>query len=518
MENTYISDDIENNETWERAPRTIVLGKSALENVSYRKESVLRYRVGEIGEIIERPRVLANMIKHHLRYQVPRMDELEDYYLGNNASILEGSRRQDSTASDHRIRHAFAGIISDFLNTYVLSNSVKIVDVAEADVQSEFVGVVDDFNIANDIDAHNLEIGKDQNNLGRAYEMLVRTETDQDKIYRIDPREVFMIYDQTISSRVIGACRYYPANELEPTGKYRVELYTFEKVYTFEMSGLAEGKRQVIKLVEESEHSFNGVPIVEYRSDRYRMGVYEKQLSLIDAYDAAQSDTANYMTDFNDSILVLEGAIKNIDDPEYMRKMKDARILALVPNDDGFQDGSSKTMKASYLTKSYDVQGVEAYKNRLQNDIFMSAAIPNLNDDAFSGNSSGEALKYKLFGLQQKKADKEKYFAKGLRVRYKLLENLKRNIREFSGDQVQLDFQFTPNLPKAFLEELKAFVDAGGQISNTTMLSLLSFVDDAKQEIERIEAEKSAPVMGFTDDWRGEADGDLGREAETIRS
>lgn len=463
--------------------------------VSYTKDAVLRYRAPSIEEVLEKPTLLLDMIKHHKLHQVPRLRILEQYYLNNNAMILHGERRRETDASDHRIRHAFAGIISDFINTYVLSNPVKIEDVADAEKQSDFVGIIDDFNIANDIDSHNLEIGKDQNNFGRAFEILVRTEDDRDKIYRLEPTEVFMIYDETIATRVIGACRYYKENELDRESKYIAELYTYERIHVYEGLDITDQGKKIEESVEkQSEHQFNGVPIIEYRSDRYRMSVFEKQLSQIDAYDAAQSDTANYMTDFNDAILVLEGRIKNAGDAEYMRKMKDARMMVLIPDEN--YDGRDGTMKASYLTKSYDVAGVEAYKSRLKEDIFTSAAVPNLSDDAFAGNQSGEALKYKLFGLQQKRADKEKYLAKGFRVRYKLLENLKRTISEFSGDEIQLNFIFTPNLPKAFLEELKTFIAAGGRVSQQTMLSILSFIDDVKQEIERIEEEDKNKTTG----------------------
>ncbi len=474
--------------------------------VTYTKDSVLRYRAESIQDVIANPEQLMAMIKHHLKYQVPRLKYLESYYLGNNQAILSGKRRIEENKSDHRVRHSFAEVISNFINSYTLSNPVKITSNNEED--QAFIEALKQFGQENDIDAHNLEIGKDQNNMGRAYEMLQRTEQDQDKIYRLDPTTVFMIYDQSVRTRVIGACRYYPVNNYSRKPhqqiKYRVELYTHNETYYFKPTSITENTSANKLIIDEDgiqPHGFNGVPIIEYRSDRYKMGVYEKQIPLFDAYDAGQSDTANYMTDFNDAILVLEGKIKNADNPDYIRKMKDANIILLLPEQDDF--GESKgNIKASYLTKSYDVQGVEAYKTRLKDDIYTLAAIPNLSDEAFSGNQSGEALKYKLFGLQQKKSDKEKFFAKGLRVRYRLLENLKANVNETpKGNPAELEFTFTPNLPQAYLEQLKTYRDAGGEISQKTMLKLLSFIDDAEEELEQIQEEKQRTTSLFEDDY-----------------
>lgn len=466
--------------------------------ISYTADSVMRYRVDDIEQVLNDTNLLVMMTRHHLQYQVPRLNILEEYYLGNNTMIIQGQRRKETDKSDHRVRHAFAGIISDFINSYVLGNPVKVTDLFPGEEPSPFIEVVNNFNQANDINAHNLEIGKDQNNMGRAFELLQRTEADLDRIYRLDPREVFMIYDRTARTRVIGACRYYVINEFDSSNaKYVVELYTPNAIYYYQPAEIMDVK--TLTLDREEGHAFNGVPIIEYRSDRFRMSVYEKQLSQIDAYDAAQSDTANYMTDFNDAILVLEGRIKNADDAEYMKKMKDANIIILLPEDD--YDGRSGAVKASYLTKSYDVAGVEAYKTRLRQDIFHFSLVPDLSDSAFSGQQSGEALKYKMFGLQQKRNDKELFLSKGFRIRYKLLENLKREVREFTGEQSQLDFQFTPNLPKAYLEELQIFVGAGGQVSQQTKLSLLSFINDVEQEIQNIDAERQASAVEYLDDW-----------------
>lgn len=467
---------------------------------TYSREAVMLYRVNKLDDILENPSILGRMIQHHKTHQVPRLTTLEDYYLGLNPGIMTGKRRTEEGKSDHRIRHSWASIISDFINSYVLTNPIKI-DQKNDEKKKEknlFLDVVENFNELNDIDSHNIELGKDQNNFGRAFELLQRTKKDNERIYRLDPRQVFMIYDETVRTRVIGACRYYPVNMFDSfENLWRVELYSFDKIYKFMPINIDTSHDLKRDEGQDEEHSFNGVPIIEYRSDRYRMGVFEKQISGIDAYDAAQSDTANYMSDFNDAILAIEGRIQNADDPGYFKKMKDANTLILIP-EEGDMGESRGGIKAHYLTKSYDVAGTEAYKSRIKQDIFSGASVPDLSDDAFAGQQSGEALKYKMFGLQQKRNDKEKFFAKGLRIRYKLLENIKRKVSEYTEkDEPELTFKFTANLPKAFLEELKAFRDSGGEISNESMLALLSFVEDVKEELDRLQKEKGEVTDPF---------------------
>lgn len=143
------------------------------------------------------------------------------------------------------------------------------------------------------------------------------------------------------------------------------------------------------------------------------------------------------------------------------------------------------------MYKQYDVSGAEAYKDRLQKDIHKISMVPDLTDEAFAGTQSGEAMKYKLFGFQQIAKSGQRGFKKGLMRRYRLLMNIKNFVNEADNtDLGNLTITFTPNLPKAILEELKALVDAGMEISQETLMSLASFIEDIQAEMERIQKEK----------------------------
>ena len=78
--------------------------------------------------------------------------------------------------------------------------------------------------------------------------------------------------------------------------------------------------------------------------------------------------------------------------------MKKANLL-LLANGRMSPDGSKSQTDAKYIYKQYDVSGTEAYKERLQDDIHKISFVPDLTDESFSGNRSGEAMKYKLFGF-----------------------------------------------------------------------------------------------------------------------
>lgn len=120
-------------------------------------------------------------------------------------------------------------------------------------------------------------------------------------------------------------------------------------------------------------------------------------------------------------------------------------------------------------------------------------------------------MKHKLFGFEQMTSVKQRLFKKGLIRRYRLLFNLRAGINELSNTELNdIKVTFVPNMPKAILEELKALVEAGAEISQETMLGLASFIDSVKDEMERVAEERpSTPKAPDYPEQFGGGDDDI---------
>lgn len=439
-------------------------------------EANIHYTYSSAEDLINNPDDLAKMIQHHREHQRPRLKVLQDYYKGNNATILQQKRRKEEYLADHRATHNFAKYVSQFIQGYMVGVPLKT-SYPDEDVNEQ----IRSLNRDNDADEHNSDLVLDQSIYGRAYELLYRNRYDATRFTILDVLETFVIYDDTVEMRPIAGIRYI-GNRFDQDNII-VYLYTDDRRITYSMDNAFK-----LRVEEEEYHYFQGVPIIEYSNNRFRQGDFENVLNLIDLYDSAQSDIANYMQDLNDAMLKIVG---NLDiDVESAKKMKENNIL-MLQTEPGL-DGSSSQADADFIYKQYDVQGTEAYKTRIENDIHKFTNTPNLNDEKFSGVQSGESMKYKLFGLEQVRATKERLFKKSLRDRYRLINNIMATASEGEFDVNQLTITFTPNLPKSLSEEIDAFTKLGGQLSEQTKLSLLSFVDNPDEEIEQIEAERQA--------------------------
>lgn len=459
------------------------------DNITFDEDSNVHFVYHDMQELIgtlDGLDTLATMMGAFFNAQQGRLSILEDYSKGENTAIMHGKRRIEEEKADKRIRHAYGGYISGFITGFIGGNPITIGSAVKG---SDDLEDLEYTHTINDIDTLNYDLMYDASRYGRAFELHLRQEGDNDDmIYLINPMEMFVIRSADVTQRIIGAvhCPVY-------NGKVHLTVYTDDAVYTYKPF-----VSNAVEFTEESvaKHYYGMVPVVEWWGNRYRTGDFEPVISLIDAYDSAQSDTSNYMTDLNDAMLVIKGNIQGAGyDIKDFKEMKDGNLLILESAI--LANGGESPLDAGYIYKQYDVAGTEAHKERLKQDIHMLSHVPNLKDDSF-GTASGIAIQYKLVGLRQIQATKESYFKKALRRRYKLIENIHGVLNDTVINSEDLTFTFHPNLPEDIWSEIKAYIDAGGQLSQETLQELASFVDSATEQQRIADEEQAEMARGLT--------------------
>lgn len=421
-----------------------------------------------------------DMIDTFFTSQQKRLKVLSSYAKGDNYSILNGHRRLDKEKADYRVRHKWGGYISSFATSYVIGNPVSVGILEGANQQQ--LETIQEIEWNNDINALNGDLALDASIYGRAFEYHFRDKDGADRVVLINPLEMFVVRDLTVEQNIILAV-HLPIF----ADKVNMTVYTKDQVITFKPYS-TNAVRLIVDTI--TKHEYKDVPVVEWWNNRYRMGDFESEISLIDAYDAGQSDTANYMSDLNDAMLLIKGDLDALGlSASDIAKMKDANTLLLQTGISA--NGQQTSADAGYIYKQYDVSGTEAYKNRLANDIHRFSRIPNLEDDRFNATSSGIALLYKMIGLEQVRKNKETYFTKALRRRYELISNIHKAINKPSIEASKLTFTFHPNIPQDVWNEIKAYIEAGGVVSQETLMNNASFTD-YKTEQSRILKESGA--------------------------
>lgn len=433
------------------------------------------------------PEVIRKMVSEFIANQVERLKILEGYSNGNNYTILNGRKRLEPEKADYRIRHDLGGQASRFFTGYTVGQPISI---GATDTELELTSV-DDFNTYNDIEALNRELVYDASRFGRAFELHYYDEFEQPAVSLIDAKEMFTVRSADVRKEIVAAvhCPIY-------NGKMFVTVYTDKEIVSYDNDWKETGRKP---------NSYKMVPVVEWQNNRERLGDWEKGIPIIDAYDAAESDTANYMSDLNDAMLVIKGDVSSTGmNATDLMKMKQANMLILESGVG--HNGQQTSLDAGYIYKQYDVTGVEAYKSRLIKDFFRIVGLPNLQDDSTFSASSGIAIRYKLVDLQQVTSVKRGFFIKALKRRYKLLQALSENLKGFEAvDANLLTFTFHENLPTDVWAEIQSAINSGLEISQETLLEAASFTDTRKEKQRLLKEEgvsdaEISQIVGEPDD------------------
>lgn len=99
------------------------------------------------------------------------------------------------------------------------------------------------------------------------------------------------------------------------------------------------------------------------------------------------------------------------------------------------------------------------------------------------------AMKYKLQAMSNLEKTKERKFTSGMNRRYRLIfSNPVSGMKK--DDWVKIHPHFTPNFPANLQEEAEIAKNLEGVVSQETQLGVLSIVDNAQDEIKKIDADQ----------------------------
>ena len=134
--------------------------------------------------------------------------------------------------------------------------------------------------------------------------------------------------------------------------------------------------------------------------------------------------------------------------------------------------------KVEWLTKEAQESDADVLRLALAHDIHKFSMVPDLTDEHFAGNLSGVAMRYKLLGLEQLTAIKERYFREGLRQRIRLISRYLSLLgsQEVSANDVR--FIFTRSLPVNEVEQAQIVSQLHGIVPDEQLLPQLSFLRD----------------------------------------
>lgn len=414
--------------------------------------------------------LIASCIKEH-QEGIIRLNKLDDYYQGKHA-ILERPSDEDKGLPNNKLVANHAKYITDIATGYVFGKPIKY--------EGEQIEAITEAYKTIDIVSHDSELAKDLSVFGRGLELYFMSSDEEPipKVSVIDPRQIFLVVDDTVEYKPMFGVHYYEKRDIDnKVIGYNVFVYSDTNVTKYFIEKVDS---KDFTLIEDIPHYWGSVPITEFLNNEEEQGDFEQQISLIDAYNLLQSDRVNDKEQLVDALLKTKGVSFGDNEEEQSataRMIKKHKILELPLEGD-----------AEWMVKQLNESQVEILKDSIQSDIHEFSQVPAMTDENFAANASGVAMKYKLFGLEQLAVIKERYFVQGLRKRLKLFANIL-SVQAKAVDVAGALITMTRNLPEneATLQELSTL---GIEVSNETLLSQVPFVEDVAEEMKKVQLQQ----------------------------
>ena len=268
--------------------------------------------------------VLTKALTIH-RANAADIKKLNRIFRGNQAIL--GKVKDIRPEINNKIVTNFANQIVTFKTGYLLGKPIQYVSRGERTTElSDTVSAeIDTLNrYASDCDkaARDVELAEWFHICGTSFRMIMSNSESDEKespfsIYTLDPRYTFVVYSNEVGNKpILGVNSVKKAD-----GTVIYNCWTQNRLFK-----IKNPAGSISSIIEESEHFYGRVPIIEYPANNARLGAFEIVLSLLDAINAAFSDLADGREQFINSLLVIKGA--DITDEQFaaMRELGGIKV------------------------------------------------------------------------------------------------------------------------------------------------------------------------------------------------
>lgn len=395
---------------------------------------------------------LGAAVGEFLRTVRPERQRLYDYYRGEQ-SVDKGETVRGRP--NNRLRAPFPRYITEVHTGYFLGISPTLA-YGDAAAGAHYAALSRTLSLPHLY----FDIGRDMSICGVGF-ALVWVERSGVRVCRCDPCDCFAIRSSEAGSPLLATVRLFAGRE----GELRGVLYTPELLVSFVWSGGS------VTLGTAEKNLLHTIPLLPFYNNCQGTGDFEMVTGLVDAYNILLSGALDDMQSVANAFLALYGMQGTTQ--KDIEQANRTRILAL-----------SEGGRAEFVVKNLNHEALGQLEINLRRSILQLSMTPDLCDEHFAGNSSGVALQYKLWGIEQVRAAKERTFTDGMGT---LLAALTAGER-LLGCGVDLrggEMTFYKNLPQDYAALVSTLLSLSPLLSKRTILENLPWVADVQEELKR---------------------------------
>lgn len=437
----------------------------------------------EVGDILNPSFDVINWCVDRHQEELARYEMLSDYY--------DGKPHRESHIADIKSPHEKGEVnvnnakyVTDMMVGFTVGAPISYSASMGEDI-TELINALDRMKVKK----HDKELAKDISVFGIGLELQYLAPDPNNpsgtipKIACIDPRGMFLVVDDTVDRNKLFAVRYREKTSINNETFWEYNIYTKGHTITYRSKERLLSDDDLKDEPKVTEHFYGDVPVTEYRNNEEKQGDFEQQISQIDAYNKLMTDRVKDKENFVKAVMVLYGFSLPEEEPT---KIGDNMVIEAPAKEDGGD--------AEFIVNTFNEKEVQVLADALSDNFHKTSYVPNLNDENFAGNISGEAMKYKLFGLLLVLATKVGYMEDGIVDRLRLLNNIVGVKSDKVEDVGAIKITFKPNLPINRGDIIQQIRDSREFMPLLISLGWLDDVDNPEEVIDMLRKEKEEEI------------------------
>lgn len=378
-------------------------------------------------------------------------------------------------------------IVSNYCFNIVQNYQGYITGIDISYLSQTNIDAIQDILNYNDVRTEDNELLRNALIFGKSFEINYVDEDAKQRFKVLDSRECIPVYSNDLNNDLLYVIRYYIADTINNSqDEYYIEVYGNEFIRKYKSSNAFA----TLSLLDEKPNIYKQVPITVFNLNSDEESIFDKVMTLQDAYNKLLSSEVDDFESFCDAYLVLKGCMADADD---LVAMKQNRVLMMDTD-----------AEASYLTKSVSDTQIENMLKNINDTIHKISNSPDFTEDTFM-SQSGVAIKYKLIGFENVASNIVANMTKALQRRIELICSI---LSLTDGETKWRDIQivFTRNLPQNITDTAQAINQLRGIVSDKTLISLLPFIKDVDAEVKQLQKEKEVNMSMYGFDTNSESD------------
>ena len=352
---------------------------------------------------IDRSNVLAVLNQAYITHLLNRAEEeyLFDYYRGKQEIL--NKTKDVRPEINHIITENRAYAITDFKTGYICGDPIVYTSRSQNAENGERINRLNEFMLYENKESSDKELFDWMHIAGHGYRMVLG---DGDfapfNLTVLKPMNTFVVYANTPGLKPLMAVYY--VTDLE-SGENTFSVYTKDRYYLV--------KSAIQSQIVEEKPIYNGIPIIEYRLNAAMLGAFEPVVSLLDAINYIDSDRADSLTTFVNSLCVLYNA--ELPEGEDGNSIREKGLITLKSIGENKAD-------IKILSEQLDQTSTQSFKDDLYEAVLQIVGMPNQSGGGSDSSNNGAMFLKQGYQLAETRAkDTELMFKRSERECLKLV-------------------------------------------------------------------------------------------------